>query len=183
MKHDMEFFFWAFHLLGWELGLRASTQMRAQSWRSNAGPQQVSRTLRSLGWSSTSYRIKACKQEIFHEVARIDSNGYFQKTAYWNHLHMFRFENQPRSLHIVKYNGCLYQLQLSVYLHATEYHQPLTQPAAQGWEDNNTVSKPSQTMSAQMIHCKPKQIEHEVLNQQGGRAWRTHKIKELLGYF
>lgn len=102
---------WAFHLLGWEVGLWASTQMGAGWWRSNAAPQQVNRTLlRSLGWSSTNYGIKAFKKDIFHGVAWIDSNGYFQKTAYWNHLHMFRFGNQLRSLHIVKYNGCLHQL-------------------------------------------------------------------------
>lgn len=67
-----------------------------------------SRTLlRFLGQWSTDCRIKTFKMDIF---LGIDSKGYFQKIAYWNHLHIFRFGNQVRSLHIVKYNGCLYQL-------------------------------------------------------------------------
>lgn len=71
-------------------------------------PQQVSKTLlRFLGQWSTDCRIKTFKMDIF---LGIDSNVYFQKTAYWIHLHMFRFGNPVRSLHIVRFSGCLYQL-------------------------------------------------------------------------
>lgn len=129
-----------------ELWVWTNTQMNEQCSRSSAASHPLSKALHSsLGYSSTIYRKKTFKKEVFHAVDWIDSNEYLQRTDYWSSIHMFGFRNQRWSLHIVKYNGCLYQLLLSVHLHATENLQTLIQPAVPGWKNSNVMSEPSQS--------------------------------------